>query len=195
MRSSPPAPRRASRCASTCRCSTCSLATTRSRALYLYPTKALAQDQARKLSALGPAAAAPRDLRRRHAARGAAADPAALEPDPHQPRHAPRRRSCPTTRAGATSSPTSAGWWSTRRTSTAACSARTSPTCCAGCAGSRAAYGAEPRFVLASATIANPVELAERLAGRAVPAGRLRRRSARATADRDVEPAAHRRGR
>ena len=35
---------------------------------------------------------APRDLRRGHAARGAAPDPAALEPDPHEPRHAPRGR-------------------------------------------------------------------------------------------------------
>ena len=35
---------------------------------------------------------APRDLRRRHAARGAARDPAALEPDPHEPGHAARGR-------------------------------------------------------------------------------------------------------
>ena len=35
---------------------------------------------------------APRDLRRRHAARGAARDPPALQPDPHQPRHAARGR-------------------------------------------------------------------------------------------------------
>ena len=35
---------------------------------------------------------APRDLRRRHAARGAAGDPPALESDPHQPGHAPRGR-------------------------------------------------------------------------------------------------------
>ena len=41
------------------------------------------------------AAASPRDLRRRHAARGPAADPASLEPDPHQPRHAPRRHPAP----------------------------------------------------------------------------------------------------
>ena len=45
------------------------------RALYLYPTKALAQDQARKLSELGLARAAPRDLRRRHAARRPPGDP------------------------------------------------------------------------------------------------------------------------
>ena len=58
-----------------------------------------------------------------------------------------------------------AGSSSTRRTPTAASSAPTSPTCCAGCAGWRALYGSEPRFVLASATIANPVELAEALTG------------------------------
>ena len=38
------------------------------RAFYLYPTKALAQDQARKLSRARRALPAPRDLRRRHAA-------------------------------------------------------------------------------------------------------------------------------
>ena len=91
-----------------------------------------------------PAAASPRDLRRRHAARGPARDPASLEPDPHQPRHAPRRRSCPTTRAGGTSSPAWAGWSWTRPTPTAACSGRTSPTSCAGCAGSRASTAPAP---------------------------------------------------
>ncbi len=39
--------------ASTCRCSTSLVRDDGHRALYLYPTKALAQDQARKLSALG----------------------------------------------------------------------------------------------------------------------------------------------
>ena len=75
------------------------------RAFYLYPTKALAQDQARGLArlaqgaggargaAMGPGALPPpRDLRRRHAARGAALDQAAVEPDPHEPGHAPRGR-------------------------------------------------------------------------------------------------------
>ena len=52
-RSSPAAPRRASRCPSTSRSSTSWSRDDGHRALYLYPTKALAQDQARKLSALG----------------------------------------------------------------------------------------------------------------------------------------------
>ena len=52
-----------------------------------------------------------------------------------------------------------------------------------------AAYGTEPRFLLASATIANPVELAERLTG---PGGRQPDRPGRLAgagkADRGVEP-------
>ena len=68
-------------------------------------------------------------------------------------------------RRGATSSPTSRSSSSTRPTSTAASSARTSPTSCAACAGSPPPTAPTPRFLLASATIANPVELAERLTG------------------------------
>ena len=127
----------ASRCRSTSRCSTRSRATRSARALYLYPTKALAQDQARKLSELGLASL-------RHAIYDGdtpqgrpAPDPAPLQPRAHQPGHAQRRDAAPPQAAGATSSPTSAGSWSTRRTPTAACSARTSPTCCGGCAASR----------------------------------------------------------
>ena len=56
---------------------------------------------------------------------------------------------------------------STRRTSTAASSARTSRTSCGGCGGSRAIYGAEPQFLLASATISNPGELGDGAARRA----------------------------
>ena len=109
----------------------------KSRALYLYPTKALAQGpvpRAHRLRRPGPEA---RDLRRRHADRAAPPDPPLGERDPHQPRHAPRRRAARTTTAGATCSRTSATSSSTRRTSTAASSARTSRTSCAGCGGSR----------------------------------------------------------
>ena len=55
------------------------------------------------------------------------------------------------------------------------------------------AYGTEPRFILTSATIANPLELAEELAGHRVPARRPRRRAARRAPGGDVEPAAARR--
>ena len=99
----------------------------KNRALYLY----------RRRRSPGPAASAPatesagrarRDLRRRHGAGPALADPQVGEPHPDQPGHAARRRVAHTTTAGETCSRTSATSWSTRLTSTAACSARTSAT-------------------------------------------------------------------
>ena len=77
------------------------------RALYLYPTKALAQDQLRALGSfrLPKLRAAIYD--------GDTADRAPLagaqvgEPDPLQPGHAPRGRAARTTTAGATCSRTS----------------------------------------------------------------------------------------
>ena len=58
-----------------------------------------------------------------------------------------------------------------------------------------AAYGTEPRFLLTSATIANPVELAERLTGlEDVQPDRRGRLAGAAAADRRLEPAADRRG-
>ncbi len=58
-----------------------------------------------------------------------------------------------------------------------------------------AAYGTTPRFLLTSATIANPVELAERLTGlEDVQPDRRRRLAGAGAADRGLEPAAHRRG-
>ena len=140
-------------------------------------------------------ARAPRDLRRRHAARGAHRDPPQGEPRPHEPRHAARRDPAQPPDRGRTSSRTSRSSWSTRRTSTAASSARTSPTCCGGCGAIAAAYGTAPRFLLASATIANPVELAERLTGLEDVALVDRDGSPHARrAHRDVEPAGDRRG-
>ena len=52
------------------------------------------------------------------------------------------------------------------------------------------AYGTEPRFMLTSATIANPAELAERLTGVDFELVGPRRRAARRAPGRDVEPAA-----
>ena len=154
-------------------------ATPTARALYLYPTKALAQDQARALAALRPAPArAPGDLRRRHAARGARGRSASARnlvltnPDMLHVGILPQPRA-----RGATSSRTSRSSWSTRRTSTAACSARTSRNVLRRLRRIATAYGTEPRFLLACATIANPVELAERLTG-----PRRRRARRRATA-------------
>ncbi len=56
------------------------------------------------------------------------------------------------------------------------------------------AYGAEPQFVLASATIANPGELGERLLGVPVTVDRLRLGAEARAHDRALEPAAARRG-
>ena len=56
------------------------------------------------------------------------------------------------------------------------------------------AYGSEPRFLMASATIANPGELAERLTGCGVPPHRRRRGALGRPRDRDLEPAPDRRG-
>ena len=72
----------------------------RARALYLYPTKALAQDQARSLAGAAHAGAAARDLRRRHAAGRARGDPPAREPGAHQSGHAARRDPAPPRRLG-----------------------------------------------------------------------------------------------
>ena len=118
----------------------------RATVLYLAPTKALAADQlrARRRSSASTgvrAAAYDGDT----AAGGARLGPRArrfvlTNPDMLHRSHAAGARAVvlvPAARC-ATS-------WSTSATSTAACSARTSPTCCAGCAGSARAYGAAAR--------------------------------------------------
>ena len=91
-RSSRPAPRAARRLAFNLPVLDALAREPKSRALYLYPTKALAQDQVRALAALKRPARQAGDLRRRHARRAALADPQVGEPDPDQPGHAPRRR-------------------------------------------------------------------------------------------------------
>ena len=136
----------------------------RARALYLYPTKALAQDQARKLHELGLGGLrhaiydgdTPRDdrpaIRRR-------ANLILTNPDMLNVGVLPHHRSWGEVLAGLR-------WVVVDEAHTYR-----------GVFGSHVAnvlrrlrrvariYGADPRFVLASATIANPVELAERLTG------------------------------
>ena len=161
-RSSRRAPPRASRCAFSCRRSRCSPSDPQARALYLYPTKALAQDQARALHAFGlttqvrPAIYDGDTPRQERAAIRKRSNLILTNPDmlhvgilPHHPL------------VGGSVRATSRSSSSTRRTSTAACSARTSPTCCGGCVAPQPIYGTTPRFLLTSATIANPLELAE----------------------------------
>ena len=178
-RSSPPAPRRASRCASTCRRSTCSAATRRARALYLYPAKALAQDQARALHALGV----------KHAR------PAIYDGDtPREQRSAIRRRA-----NLVLTNPDmlhlgilpNHGAWGDFFANLAVVVVDEAHVY-RGVFGSHVAnvlrrlrrvadaYGTEPRFLLASATIANPGELAERLTGLERRHGDRPRRLARA---------------
>ncbi len=136
------------------------------RALYLYPTKALAQDQARKLSELGPPSLrhaiydgdTPKDdrpgIRRR-------ANLVLSNPDMVNVGILPHHKSW--------------GDFISNLDWVVVDEAHTYR----GVFGSHVAnvlrrlrrvaglYGAEPRFILASATIANPVELAERLCGSA----------------------------
>ena len=109
------------------------------RALYLFPTKALAHDQLAELT---------RARLRGRRQRAALRPMTATRRRRSEPRSAIARASssrtptcctwasCPSTRAGPRSSPPCASWSSTRCTSTAACSARTSRTSCAGCAAS-----------------------------------------------------------
>ena len=108
-----------------------------SRALLLFPTKALAQDQARKLGALkvdapGPGPPSRRSTtatRRRTRAPCCDARPRSCSATPTCCTSA----SCPTTSAGPSTCTTCASSCSTRRTCTAACSAATSPRSSAAC--------------------------------------------------------------
>ena len=135
------------------------------RALYLYPTKALTQDQARSLARL----------------RLPGLRPAIYDGDTEPERRAQIREprtsssrtptcstsaSSRTTTAGATRSTTCATWSSTRPTSTAGVFGSHVGNVLRRLRRLARAYGSEPQFLLASATIANPGELALALTGR-----------------------------
>jgi DEAD/DEAH box helicase domain-containing protein len=136
----------------------------RARALYLYPTKALAQDQARALATL----------------RAPFLRPAIYDGDtPREERRAIRRRSnlilTNPDMLNVSVLPHHRGWGDVL--ANLAFIVVDEAHTYRGVFGSHVAnvlrrlrrlanaYGTEPRFVLASATIANPVELAERLTG------------------------------
>ena len=167
----------------------------KARALYLYPTKALAQDQARAIGALGLARAVrpaiydgdtPREARNeiRRKANLILTNPDMLHLGilPHHDSWAQLFANLAVVVVD--EAHVYRGVFGS-----------TSRTCFRRLRRIAAAYGTEPRFLLASATIANPVELAERLTGlEEVTLDRARRRPGRPAPDRGLEPAAHRRG-
>jgi DEAD/DEAH box helicase domain-containing protein len=137
----------------------------RARALYLYPTKALAQDQARALAAF---------------ALGRRVRPAIYDGDTSRETRAQIRREANIVLTNPDMLhvgilPNHEAW--AELFSNLAVVVVDEAHCYRGVFGSHvanvlrrlrriaAAYGTEPRFLLASATIANPVELAERLTG------------------------------
>ena len=139
-RSSPPAPRAASRSASTCPCCTCCPAT-RARGRSTSTRQGARPGPGAAAVGAANAGAAPRDLRRRHAHGGAHGDPAALEPGAHQPRHAARRHPAPPRQLGRLpGQPGARGRGRGAHLSRRVRLARRR-TCCAGCAGSRAPTG------------------------------------------------------
>ena len=83
---------------------------------------------------------------------------------------------------------------STRRTSTAASSARTSATCCGGCAGSRGSTAPSRSSCSPRRRSRTPASSRESLLGVDGDGRRRRRRAARRADDRALEPAAPRRG-
>ena len=184
---------RASRCASSCRRSTRCAATARARALYLYPTKALAQDQARALHALGVERARPAIYdgdtpREQRAQIRRRANVILTNPDMLHLGILPNHRAWADVFANLAvvvvdEAHVYRGVFGSHVANVLRRLRRIA-----------AAYGTEPRFLLASATIANPGELAERLTGLDdVHRDRPRRLAGRAQDDRDVEPADRRR--
>jgi Ca-activated chloride channel homolog len=145
------------------------------RAMYLFPTKALSEDQLHEFHAMVEAMGSrhPRvHLRRRHAAGRPQGHPRARQRGAHQPGHAARRHPA---------APHALGEMSSR---TCATSSSTRLHYYRGVYGSHLAnllrrlrricefYGSKPQFICCSATIANPKELAEALTGEPFRAGR-----------------------
>ena len=130
------------------------LADPQARALYLFPTKALAQDQAAELSQFvdvlshtpslpSPprSPSAPTTATRRNPSAPPSVKPAGSSfPTPICSTPA----FCRITRAGPTCLPTSSTWCSTKSTPTAACLARTWPTCSGGCGASAPSMAPRP---------------------------------------------------
>ena len=138
-------PRPARRSATTCRSCTPILQDPSSRALYLFPTKALAQDQLAELQAICEPIGERVGrrgrrvhVRRRHAAGRAADDPHARAPRAQQSRHGALGHPAAPSAMGQAASRTCATSSSTSCTPIAACSAAICATCCGDCGASAA---------------------------------------------------------
>ena len=166
--SSSPRPPAARRSATTCRCSICCCGDPGARAMYLFPTKALAEDQLhefqRAVEEMGSDIRAftydgdtPQDARKAIRQR---ANVVLTNPDMLHSRHpaAPHPVGAAISRTCATSSSTSC-------TTIAASTAAIWRICCAACSASASSTVRKPQFICCSATIANPRELAEALTG------------------------------
>ena len=182
-RSSPPAPPRASRCASTCPRSTCCAATAAPGRCTCTRPRRWPRTRRGRCTRSGCTGSPPGDLRRRHAARASARRSASAPTSSSPTPTCCTSGSCPTTRA-----------WGDLFANLAVVVVDEAHVY-RGVFGSHvanvlrrlrrlaAAYGTAPRFLLASATIANPVRAGRAADGpRGLRAGRPRRLARRPSA-------------
>ena len=165
----------------------------RAPALALFPTKALAHDQLRALTALELPGRGGRRLRRRRQPRGAHVGAQARVGRAHQPRDAPLRAAAAPRALGHLPRAACASSCSTSCTPSAACSAATSPSSLRRLRRLAVHHGADPVFICSSATIGAPQRLATAICGVDVHAGARRRLAERSAHGRPLAAAVARR--